>query len=212
MEQNVERVIFASSAAVYGSSKKETKKVGEEGPPSSPYAESKLLGEEFARQMSSGDTTFVCLRFFNVYGPYQKIGGSYSAAIPSFIHSAINDKEIQVYGDGGQTRDFIHVSDVCAAIISSLSTPLSSFSVINVGSGNGISILEIANKISELVESIVGSRAEVTFAPKRIGDVRDSTADISDLNLLFALIPPTLAAHITIAAGLVFLRKLKTFA
>ncbi len=117
VEQNVERVIFASSAAIYGFSEKETKKIGEEGKPASPYAETKLHGEAFARQLSSENTSFLCLRFFNVYGPSQKIDGEYSAVIPTFIQSAITGQDIEIHGDGCQTRDFIHVSDVCSAII-----------------------------------------------------------------------------------------------
>jgi UDP-glucose 4-epimerase len=182
VEQNVERVIFASSAAVYGSSEEETKKIGEEGKPASPYAETKLHGEEIARKLSSDNTTFLCLRFFNVYGPSQKIDGEYSAVIPAFIQSAISGQDIEIHGDGGQTRDFIHVSDVCSAIISSLSTPLSSFSVVNIGSGRGISILDLANIISELVESAGCPPPELFSSPQRLGDVRDSTADISGLD------------------------------
>jgi len=182
VEQDVERVIFASSAAVYGSSDKETKKIGEEGTPTSPYAETKLYGEEVARHLSSENTTFLCLRFFNVYGPSQKIDGEYSAVIPSFIQSAISGNPIIIHGDGGQTRDFIHVSDVCSAIISSLSTPLPNFSVTNVGSGRGISILELAKIVSELVESVGCHPPKLIPSPQRLGDVRDSTADISGLD------------------------------
>lgn len=187
IEQDVDRVIFASSAAVYGSSDKETKKIGEEGKPTSPYAETKLQGERIARNLSSENTTFACLRFFNVYGPSQKIDGEYSAVIPSFIQKAISGKDVEIHGDGGQTRDFIHVSDVCSAIISSISTPLPSFSLTNVGSGIGISILELANIISVLVESAGFRPLKLIHSPQRLGDVRDSTADISGLDQLLDL-------------------------
>jgi nucleoside-diphosphate-sugar epimerase len=182
VEHGVERVIFASSAAVYGSSEKETKKIGEEGNVTSPYAETKLFGEEIARQLSSEKTSFLCLRFFNVYGPSQKIDGEYSAVIPAFIQSAISGQDIEIHGDGCQTRDFIHVDDVCSAIISSLSTRLPSFSVVNVGFGRGISILELANLVSELVESAGCRTPKLTHSKQRLGDVRDSTADISGLD------------------------------
>ena len=181
VEQNVEKVIFASSAAVYGSSHEEIKKIGEEGKSESPYADTKLHGEEIARKLSPGNTSFLCLRFFNVYGPLQKIDGAYSAVIPAFIHDAISGKEIEIFGDGGQTRDFIHVNDVCSVIISSLSAPISDFSVINVGSGRGISILELAKLISELIELTGRPLPEVIFSPERLGDVRHSTADLSGL-------------------------------
>ena len=181
VEQNVEKVIFASSAAVYGSSHEEIKRIGEEGEPESPYADTKLHGEEIARNLSMGNTSFLCLRFFNVYGPFQKMDGAYSAVIPAFIHNGITRKEIEIFGDGGQTRDFIHVNDVCSAIISSLSARLSDFSVINVGSGKGISILELAKLISELIELSRRPLPEIIFSPERLGDVRHSTADLSGL-------------------------------
>ena len=181
VEQKVEKVIFASSAAVYGSSDKEIKIIGEEGKSESPYADTKLYGEEIARELSKGNTSFLCLRFFNVYGPFQKIDGAYSAVIPAFIHNAILGKDIEIFGDGGQTRDFIHVNDVCSAILSSLSAPISDFLAINVGSGIGISILELAKAISELVELTGRPLPEVIFSPKRLGDVRHSTADLSGL-------------------------------
>ena len=181
VEQKVEKVIFASSAAVYGSSNKEIKIIGEEGKSESPYADSKLHGEEIARKLSKGNTSFLCFRFFNVYGPFQKINHAYSAVIPAFIHNAILGEEIEIFGDGGQTRDFIHVNDVCSAIISSLSTPISDFSVINIGSGIGISILELAKLISELIELTGRPLPEVIFSPERRGDVRHSTADLTGL-------------------------------
>ncbi len=181
VEQKVEKVIFASSAAVYGSSDKEIKKIGEEGKSESPYADTKLHGEEIARKLSTGNTSFLCFRFFNVYGPFQKIDGAYSAVVPAFIHKAILGKEIEIFGDGRQTRDFIHVNDVCSAIISSLATPICDFSVINVGSGLGISILELANVISGLIELTGRPLPEVIFSPGRLGDVRHSTADLNGL-------------------------------
>ena len=181
VEQNVEKVIFASSAAVYGSSHEEIKKIGEEGETESPYADTKLHGEEIARALSGGDTSFLCLRFFNVYGPLQKMDGAYSAVIPAYIHNGLMGKEIEIFGDGEQTRDFIHVNDVCSAIISSLSARLTDFSVINVGSGRGISILDLAKLISELIALSGRPLPEIIYSPERLGDVRHSTADSSGL-------------------------------
>ena len=181
VEQNVEKVIFASSAAVYGSSHEEIKKIGEEGETESPYADTKLHGEEIARALSGGNTSFLCLRFFNVYGPLQKMDGAYSAVIPAYIHNGLMGKEIEIFGDGEQTRDFIHVNDVCSAIISSLSARLTDFSVINVGSGRGISILDLAKLISELIALSGRPLPEIIYSPERLGDVRHSTADSSGL-------------------------------
>ena len=158
---------------------KKSKKLERRGKSESPYADTKLHGEEIARKLSMGNTSFLCFRFFNVYGPFQKIDGAYSAVIPAFIHKGIMGKEIEIFGDGRQTRDFIHVNDVCSAIISSLATPICDFSVINVGSGRGISILELANVISELIELTGCPLPEIIFSPERLGDVRHSTADLN---------------------------------
>ncbi len=181
VDQHVERVIFASSAAVYGSSVEEIKKIGEEGTSESPYADTKLYGEEIARELSTENTSFLCLRFFNVYGPLQKKDGPYSAVIPVFIHNRIMGKEIEIFGDGGQTRDFVHVNDVCKTLLSALSKPIPNFSVINVGSGKGISISDLAKLISE--KGVVSElpESEIIFSAKRPGDVRHSTADLSGL-------------------------------
>ena len=170
VEQNVERVIFASSAAVYGSSNKETKKVGEEGAPSSPYAESKLLGEEFARQMSSSGTTFVCLRFFNVYGPRSRTSGTYGAVFGVFLGQKISGKPYTVVGDGEQTRDFTFVTDIANAILTSAKSDRVS-KIYNVGSGATVSV-------NRLVELLGGEKVHI---PKRPGEPESTFADISKI-------------------------------
>ncbi|RZD37557.1 MAG: hypothetical protein CXT71_07920 [Methanobacteriota archaeon] len=109
----VERIIFASSAAVYGDA--EEIPIAENCPmmPQSPYAVSKILGEELMR-MSQLKTC--SMRFFNVYGGGQSADGGYAAVIPAFKKAIKNNNHITIFGDGTQIRDFIHVSDLVKLI------------------------------------------------------------------------------------------------
>ena len=116
VKQGVKKIVFASSAAVYGDSPEEVKSVGMEGRCESPYAENKLEIEEYSRAISNNKTEIICLRFFNVYGPGQKADSQYSSVIPLFIR-AIAEGQLTIHGDGSQTRDFIHVADVCHSIV-----------------------------------------------------------------------------------------------
>ena len=162
-------------------------RIGEEGELSSTYAITKLQGEKIAKALSSPESKFVCLRLFNVYGPHQRKNGDYSAVIPSFIHQVISGKMIEIHGDGNQTRDFIHVYDVSKAIISSLTAHLPDFSIINVGSGTGTSIIDLANAISEIFSQSGKEPAVIQFTHSRVGDVRDSVADIKGVEALLQI-------------------------
>ena len=180
----VPKVIFSSSAAVYGSSKNERKIVGQESPPDSPYAETKLSGEKLAEKYSTSVTEFIAFRFFNVFGPGQSADSPYASVIPKFVRNLCSGKPVTIDGDGLQTRDFIHVMDVARAIISASEkrsgTP---FEIINLGTGNGISIIELANLMKSIVQDLGGNGEPIiSHGPKREGDVRDSTADIEGLD------------------------------
>ena len=183
VEQGVKRVIFASSAAVYGSSPKKTKIIGQEAPPESPYAETKLAGEKLASHYSTRNTNFTVFRFFNVYGGDQSSDSQYASVIPKFIHLVCNNEPITIEGDGLQTRDFIHVSDVVKTLISACSIiPESPFEIINLGTGKGTSISEFASLLMRLAFQ-EGHRydSNVVHLEPRVGDVRDSLADLSGL-------------------------------
>lgn len=180
-------VVFASSAAVYGDSKSEKKTVGEEGILGSPYAETKLLGEKLAKEYSSLHTKFVCLRFFNVYGPGQAVNPNYSAVIPSFIARSLKSEDLEIFGDGNQTRDFVHVHDVCEAIIGSLISDIENYAVINIGSGKGVSIRKLAETIVGLAVKNDIPPSRLIFRENREGDIEHSIADIENLNHLIRI-------------------------
>ncbi len=185
--EGIPSVVFASSAAVYGDSKSEKKTVGDEGELGSPYAETKILGEKLAKEYSSVYTKFVCLRFFNVYGPGQAMDSNYGAVIPSFIGRSLKSEDLEIFGDGNQTRDFVHVQDVCGAIIGSLVSDTGNYAVINVGSGSGVSIRKLAETIVELAKKNGIPPSRLVYGENREGDIEHSIADIENLNHLIRI-------------------------
>ena len=165
----VKKAVLASSASVYGREPNTPTKEDEPLTPLSPYAESKIAMEELA--VEAGLPT-ICLRFFNVYGPGQRIAGAYAAIIPLSITRALKNETVTIYGDGEQTRDFIYVDDVCQAIELALTKGKGA---INIASGKESSINDIVTTIVKLAES----ESEVEHAPARKGDPRKSVADVS---------------------------------
>jgi UDP-glucose 4-epimerase len=170
----VSRFIYLSSAAVYGDPIKLP--VSEEHPlnPKSPYGLSKLIGEEVVKLYHRMyGLEYVILRLFNVYGPRQSLN-PYSGVITKFIDMVCKGLPPVIYGDGTQTRDFIHVLDVCRATQLSISTEYVN-EVYNIGSGKPLSINELANLIIRI------SKLELrpTYEPSRPSDIRHSYADIS---------------------------------
>jgi len=170
----IARVVLASSAAVYGNVEGP---ITEDMPkrPASPYAVSKLSMEETARLFHrTYQLETVCLRFFNVYGPGQSPDSPYAAVIPQFIHDLESGAGITVLGDGGQTRDFVHVSDVVHACMLAKETPGIAGGTFNVANGSSTSILRLA----EILHAMYPETPELEFGPTRPGDVRHSLADI----------------------------------
>ena len=179
VESSVPRIVFASSAAVYGDVEGGLMRIGSENTPASPYAENKKIAEEMAEELSSESTKITCLRFFNVYGPGQLHSSPYASAIPLFIEKLFRKEAITIYGDGEQTRDFIHVNDVSNAIIDSFDFDLPPFSKYNLGNGEPLSV----NYLVELLRHIFSELGVVTQEPiysnARPGDIVHSFADIS---------------------------------
>ena len=173
----VKKIIFASSAAVYGDS--DQIPIPEDAPliPQSPYAVSKIVGEELLRR---SQVQTCALRFFNVYGPNQSISGGYAAVIPAFKNAVANNMQCNIYGDGTQIRDFIHVSDLVRIIeqaIEASELP----SEMNIASGEGTTVLQL---IDILGESNTDMQAP-NFEEERAGDIHTSLADISLLKSTF---------------------------
>ena len=174
VQDEVPRIVLASSCAVYGDAAQLPIAETSMPRPMSPYAESKLAAEEAcAAAADAGQISAACLRFFNVYGPRQDPGSEYSGVISRFLDAAAAGAPVTVFGDGGQTRDFVYVGDLVDALVRALQRPLSGVSVLNVGTGIPTSVLELL----ERVEGAAGVTLERRMAPPRAGDIRESRAD-----------------------------------
>ena len=164
-------VVYASSAAVYGDCQSIPIVETAERWPLSPYGADKYGCELHA--ITASHVHFIPtigLRFFNVYGPRQDPKSPYSGVISIFCESIRQGQPVQVYGDGGQTRDFIHVSDIVTAMLAAMRTRPEAASVFNVCTGRATSILELARVIADLT----GTPLEVRHLPPRPGDIRQS--------------------------------------
>ena len=174
---HVKKLCFASSAAVYGDNPEVPKIEVMRPEPRSPYAVTKLDGEYYCRQFTeSGRLETVSLRFFNVFGPRQDPASAYAAAVPIFMRRALAHQPMTIYGDGGQTRDFVFVKDIAAANVFAATTP-DLTGTYNAGYGSQITVLELAQRIIRLAES----RSEIRYAAARAGDVRHSRAGVDAL-------------------------------
>jgi UDP-glucose 4-epimerase len=171
----VKKFVFASSCAVYGDTQRLP--IAESTPtnPLSPYASSKLKGEEMCRayagRFANGATT---LRFFNVYGPRQE-RSAYGTVITSFVDRLKAGRGPEIHGDGLQTRDFVYVTDVVQAIVLALGNERSG-EVYNIGSGKELSIIDLERALSNVLNA---KRVEPRFGEPREGDIRRSVADIT---------------------------------
>ena len=173
----VKKLVFSTSAAIYGDNPV-TPKVETMFPePKSPYAITKLDGEYYCGMFTrEGRLATACLRYFNVFGPRQDPRSQYAAAVPIFIDRAVKHQPITIYGDGEQTRDFIYVKDIVAAN-AFFATQSSASGVFNVAYGQRITINQLAQTICRLT----GSRSEIKHAESRAGDVKHSLAAIDKL-------------------------------
>ena len=194
--QSVKRFVFASSCAVYGDSLGAVKSERSEINPLSPYASSKLAGEYFCRNyFQLHNLPTICLRYFNVYGPDQDPNGAYAAVIPKFITAILKNEKPIVYGDGGQSRDFVFVDDivnanVCAALTANADALGASF---NIGSGQSVSLTQVLEELGQLR----GHSIEISRQPGRPGDIRNSCADITEAAKMLNFSP-----SVTLKAGL----------
>ena len=176
----VRRIVYASSAAVYGDAAPLPADEGAPLAPLSPYAIDKLAGERYLQHYAR---TFgleaVALRFFNVYGPRQRADSPYSGVISRFVDRLVRGDTIEVFGDGRQTRDFVAVADVADAVVRSLEAPLTDrVLVANVGTGRGTDLLELLEALGGVLDRPV---RPPLHGPAREGDVRDSRADVARL-------------------------------
>jgi len=175
-DAGVRRVVFASSSSVYGDSPEPAKHEGLTPNPLSPYAITKLSGEQLCSVYTHlhGLET-VSLRYFNVFGPYQDPDSPYAAVIPKFLRAIATGERPIIFGDGEQSRGFTYVDDVVRGNILAGSTPGIAGRVINLAFDQSVSVNYTLQKIVELL----GISTDVDWQPPRAGDIRDSLADIS---------------------------------
>lgn len=177
-ETSVKKVIFASSAAVYGDDPVLPKKEDMRLDPKSPYAITKADGEYYCNlyQDSYGVPT-VSTRFFNVFGERQDPHSSYAAAIPQFITKCITDQPISIYGDGTQTRDFIYVKDLVKALVLVMEKGTG---VYNIGYGKVIDI----NSLVKMIKDYLNSDSKIQYMAERLGEIKHSYSSIEKLKSL----------------------------
>lgn len=181
-ECGIRRFVFASSSSVYGDSTASPKREGLEGNMLSPYAVTKQLNEQYAgvyHRLHAMET--IGLRYFNIFGPRQNPNGVYAAAIPKFLDKMQNGGEIVINGDGNQTRDFTFVHNAVLANLLSLATANDSAygRVYNVACGQSFTLNTVIATLEKgLKDRGIEPRHTITYGPKRVGDIRDSLADI----------------------------------
>jgi UDP-glucose 4-epimerase len=176
-QAKVKKLVFSSSAAIYGNNPVTPKLEDMLPEPKSPYAITKLDGEYYCRIFTEeGRLQTACLRYFNVFGPRQDPKSPYAAAVPIFIERAVKHEPITIHGDGEQTRDFIYVKDIAAANVF-FATQSPATGVFNVGYGERMTINDLGGAICRMTES----RSEIRHGAERTGDVKHSLAAIDRL-------------------------------
>jgi UDP-glucose 4-epimerase len=172
----VRRVVYAASSSAYGNEPYTSKRETDPLSPLSPYAAAKLAGEMYCHAFyhTFGLET-VCLRYFNVFGPRQDPNSPYSAVIPLFITAMLAGRRPVIYGDGHQSRDFTYVENVVRGNLLAADAPGVAGVTMNLATGRSDTLLDL---LAALNKSL-GLQIEPEFAPPRVGDVRESLADIS---------------------------------
>lgn len=176
LSANVRRVVYASSSSVYGDNPELPKHEGMLPNPLSPYAVSKLAGEKYCSVFSKiyGLET-IALRYFNVFGPNQDPTSQYSAVIPKFITSMMNDERPVIYGDGEQSRDFTFVSNVVNANILAAFAKCDTGIAMNCAYSGRITLNELVQSINKILKKNI----EPVYEKQRPGDIKHSFADIN---------------------------------
>jgi UDP-glucose 4-epimerase len=176
---NIERFIFASTAAIYGTTGKKIPETFEKKP-KNPYGLNKLMGEEYCKYYSRlyGLNTHI-LRYFNVYGPKKR-----GNAVDVFIRNALAKKPLVINGEGRQFRDFVYVKDVVRATIACFKSDRYG-EIYNVGTGIETKVIDLAKEII----MATGTSSKIIFGPQRLGDIMGITADIAKIKSNLSFVP-----------------------
>ncbi|MCA9971242.1 MAG: NAD-dependent epimerase/dehydratase family protein [Anaerolineales bacterium] len=185
-DTGVRRVVFASSGAIYGFQPEQPVHENDKPAPDSPYAVSKWAAEQYVHTIGElwGIET-VALRIFNAYGPHQSLPLSHAPVIPRFLRQALSGGSMVLFGNGRQTRDFVYVNDVVAALVSAATAKDVNRKVINVGSGVETSLAELV----EVVRRVTGCAVNVLVNQEKPGGVPRLVADISRARMLLGFRP-----------------------
>ena len=188
----IQRIVFSSTAAIYGDASEMPVSEATVASCQSPYAEDKLAAE--VAILNSGIET-VSLRYFNVHGPRQDPNGAYAAVIPAFIQMLMDGNAPAIFGTGEATRDFVSVTDVAALNLIALTTdnPDAVGQVYNVASGSTMSVIELFNALRDLLGEKQPSINQIkpSFLPPREGDILHSSASIDKAKRLLNFSPET---------------------
>ncbi len=186
LDAKVKRVVYASSSSIYGDSEILPKREDMTPNPLSPYAVSKLAGEQYCRvffQIYGLET--VVLRYFNVFGPRQDPTSQYSAVIPKFIKLMAEGKSPPIYGDGEQSRDFTYVSNVVEANLLAANKKGTAGKVFNIACGMRTTVNNLVEELNKILESSI----QATYTKPRPGEVKHSLADIGKARKLLGYNP-----------------------
>lgn len=178
-EGGVGRVVFSSSSSVYGEQPSPIMREDMTPRPLSPYGLQKLIGEQYGGMFAQlFGMRVVSLRYFNVYGPRQPAGGAYALVVPHFLRLRAEGKPLTVYGDGEQTRSYVHVDDVVRAnlLAADADLPAGEHAVLNIGSGEETSVNEIAALIGGTVEHIIPNPRGAFEESRKCADHSRATA------------------------------------
>lgn len=177
-QAGVKRMVMASSSSVYGDTVELPKHEGMVPSPLSPYAITKLTNEYYAKvyyQLYNFET--VCLRYFNIFGPYQDPNSFYSAVIPKFIVALTNGESPTVFGDGEQSRDFTYIDNCVEANLLAATADGVAGDYFNVACGGQFTLNYLLDKLRE----ILGVDTKAKYAPPRPGDIKHSYASVDKL-------------------------------
>ncbi len=174
-DAGVKRVVLASSGAIYGTQRKQSVSEKTIPNPDSPYAVSKLASEHYVFTIGAlYDIETVALRIFNAYGPGQFVPASHAPVIPQFLKQALGGGSLVIFGDGNQTRDFVYIDDVVEALLAAATASDVDRRIINVGSGQEVSI----NQLVEKVAQAIGREVNLLYSQADNGGVSRLVADI----------------------------------
>ena len=185
-DAGVKRLVYAGSSSAYGDTPTLPKREDMPTGPLSPYALQKLVGEPYCQMFTRlyGFET-VTTRYFNVFGPRQDPGSPYSGVISLFASALLEGRQPVIYGDGEQTRDFTYVANVVDGVLRCCEAPNAAGEVMNVATGGRISL----NQLLDTMNRLLGTTIEPIYREPRLGDVRDSQADISKAKTILGYQP-----------------------